>query len=155
MTVRGGLFPVEAESHPQPIPERQNASLRFVTPGYFSVMGIRMIAGRDVADADTLDTPLVIVISQSFAKRYWPNEDPIGRRTMFGNRTRMVVGIVGDVRVRGLERTSEPRLESASRSPRTVTAETRSVLTRRSTVPAGRARIGSPARKRARSSESA
>ena len=55
------------------------------------------------------------VVSESFVLRYWPNEDPLGRRINFGNAERIIVGVVGDVRVRGLERSSEPQVYLAYR----------------------------------------
>src|SRR5262249_52742671 len=110
LALRGGVWAVEVEGQPQPLPKRQTASLRFVTPGYFSVMGIRMLGGRDVSESDTMQTPFVALISESFVRRYWPGQNPIGRRFNFGNYDRMVIGVVNDVRVRGLERTSEPQV---------------------------------------------
>jgi predicted lysophospholipase L1 biosynthesis ABC-type transport system permease subunit len=50
------------------------------------------------------------VVSTSFAERYWPGQDPIGRTLRHLDHTRTVVGVVGDIRVRGLERTSEPQM---------------------------------------------
>jgi predicted lysophospholipase L1 biosynthesis ABC-type transport system permease subunit len=50
------------------------------------------------------------VVSESFAGRYWPDENPIGRHFNFGLHDREIVGVVGDVRVRGLERASEPQV---------------------------------------------
>jgi putative ABC transport system permease protein len=52
----------------------------------------------------------VAVVSESFAKRIWPGQDPIGRRFQFGLADRTVVGVAGDIRVRGLERGSEPQV---------------------------------------------
>ena len=54
--------------------------------------------------------PFVAVVSESFVKRYWPDQNPIGRHFNFGNSDRTVVGVAGEVRVRGLERTSEPQV---------------------------------------------
>ncbi len=86
------------------------ASLLFVTPGYFATLEIPLREGRDVSESDTLETPLVAVVSDSFARRYWPNEDPLGRRFQFASYERRVVGVVGDVRNRGAERSSEPQV---------------------------------------------
>jgi ABC-type antimicrobial peptide transport system permease subunit len=52
----------------------------------------------------------VAVVSESFAKQYWPGEDPIGKRFKVATAERIVAGVVGDVRVRGLERQSEPQV---------------------------------------------
>jgi predicted permease len=88
----------------------QVASLLFVTPGYFATLGIPIRAGRDVSESDTRDRPFAAVVSDSFARRYWPAQDPIGRRFTFALSDRVVVGVVGDVRIRGLEGSSEPQV---------------------------------------------
>ncbi|HEX6133091.1 MAG TPA: ABC transporter permease [Longimicrobiales bacterium] len=83
-------------------------SRRYVTPGYFAALGVPLLAGRDLEDADA--TRSVAVVSESFAERYWPGEDALGRAFLFQGSTRVVVGVVGDIRVRGLERESEPQM---------------------------------------------
>jgi predicted permease len=88
----------------------QTASIRLVTSQYFPTLGIPLRRGRDVSEDDTPGRPLVAVVSESFAARHWPGEDPIGRTFATRGQTRSVVGVVGDVKVRGLERTSEPQL---------------------------------------------
>ncbi len=110
MVVRGGLFPVEVEGRPEARRARRLASLRFVTPGYFAVLGIPLRAGRDVAESDTIRAPLAAVVSESFVRRYWPDTNPLGRRFTFGLAQRIVVGVVGDIRERGVERDSEPQV---------------------------------------------
>ena len=89
--------------------EGNSASLRYVTP-VLATLGIPFKSGRDVSEADTGDRPYVAVVSESFVRRYWPDQDPIGRHFDFGLHDREVIGVVGDVRVRGLERTSEPQV---------------------------------------------
>ncbi len=96
-------------------------SIRFVTPQYFRTMGIPLLRGRDVEAGDIAGRAPVAVVSESFAKQFWPNEDPIGRTFVSREETRTVVGIVGDVKVRGLERTNEPQLYvSAGQVPDTA-----------------------------------
>jgi predicted lysophospholipase L1 biosynthesis ABC-type transport system permease subunit len=93
-------------------------SLRFVTPGFFSTLRIPLRAGRDVDERDTQTSPFVAVVSESFARQHWPapsgvesgNASPLGRRFFVAYRERTIVGVVGDVRVRGLERQSEPQV---------------------------------------------
>jgi putative ABC transport system permease protein len=85
-------------------------SHRWITPGYFKTMGIPVLRGRDVEDADTRDRAWVAVVSQSFVERYWPGQDPIGQPFRHRGEMRSVVGVVGDVKVRGLERNNEPQL---------------------------------------------
>jgi predicted permease len=110
MVQRGGVMPIEIAGQPQDVANRENGSLRFVTPGYFSVMGIPVLRGRDVAESDTVDTPWIAVVSAAFVQHYFPGENPIGRHFDFAFHDRMIAGVVGDVRVRGLERTSEPQI---------------------------------------------
>jgi predicted permease len=108
--MRGGVLAVEVAGQPQDPTARQTASMRFVTPGFFAVMGIPLLAGRDIERGDKKGARFVAVVSESFVWRYWPHDNPIGRHFNFGNLDRTVIGVVGDVRVRGLERTSEPQV---------------------------------------------
>ena len=110
MVWRGGIWPVVVNGRSENRSEGNSASLRYVTPGFFATLGIPFKSGRDVSEADTGDRPYVAVVSESLARRYWPDEDPIGRHFEFGLHDREVIGVVGDVRVRGLERTSEPQV---------------------------------------------
>jgi predicted permease len=110
MVMRGGLWPVDIPERPQEPSNREFASLRFITPSYFAAMGIPVMSGRDVAESDTQEAQKVAVISESFARHYWPGENPIGRHFNISFFDRVVAGVVGDVRVRGLERTSEPQV---------------------------------------------
>jgi predicted permease len=110
LVMGGGIWPVQIQGHPQDVANRRTASLRFVTPGFFSTMGIPLLAGRDVRQTDSHHAPFVALVSQSFVRRYWPNEDPIGRHIDIGNNDRTVIGVVGEIHVRGLERSSEPQV---------------------------------------------
>jgi predicted permease len=111
MVTTGGIWPVAVDGvPPQERSAEHTASLRFVTPGFFATLGIPLHRGRDVSESDTSTSPFVAVVSQSFAQRYWPHEDPSGKHFQFVFHDRMVVGVVGDIHVRGLERTSEPQV---------------------------------------------
>jgi putative ABC transport system permease protein len=106
----GGIWPVAVDGANVLRTNANSATLRYVTPGFFSTMGIPLLRGRDISKSDTADHPFVAVVSESFVRRQWPNEDPIGRRFGFALSERTVVGVVGDVRGRGLERQSEPQV---------------------------------------------
>jgi predicted permease len=88
----------------------QTASFRLVTSQFFSTLGIPLRQGRAINDDDTRDRQLVAVVSESFARRHWPDADPIGKTFATRSQVRTVVGVVGDIKVRGLERNSEPQL---------------------------------------------
>lgn len=112
MTVRGGVFPVTVEGRATKPNEREHASLRFVTPGFFDTIGTPLRLGRDVRDSDVFaeNAMWAAVVSESFAKQYFAGQDPIGRRFNFAFFDRTIVGVVGDIKVRGLERNSEPQV---------------------------------------------
>jgi putative ABC transport system permease protein len=115
MVMRGGIWPVVVPGQVEGPERRPMAALRFATPGFFSTLGIPLRSGRDLADSDTREAPFVAVISESLGKRVWPGLDPIGRTFQFGLADRTVVGVVGDIRVRGLEGQSEPQVYLSSR----------------------------------------
>ncbi len=86
----------------RPIPPRgqePRATYRVVFPGYFATMRLPLLRGRDVAETDRLDAPGVVVVNEFMATKYWPGENPIGRRITLGARETTVVGVVkNDVR---------------------------------------------------------
>ena len=106
----GGIWSVELPGAEKVRDESNLASLRFTTPQFFATLGIPLRQGRDVAETDTRAQPYVAVVSESFARRFWPSQDPIGKRFTVAFDERTVVGVVGDVRVRGLEQSSEPQV---------------------------------------------
>jgi predicted permease len=102
----GRGFSIEGRTLPPG--ENASASYRLTCPGYFRAMGIRLIRGRDFGARDATDAPGVVIINEETANRYWPNEDPIGRRIKLGrsdgyNPWMTVVGVVADVRHFGLD----------------------------------------------------
>ncbi len=81
---------------------------RLASAGYFKAMGIPLLRGRFFNETDSETAPPAALISQSLARRYWPNEDPIGQTIQFGNmdgdkRPMVIVGVVGDIREDGLD----------------------------------------------------
>ena len=110
MAMGGGIWPVALAGQPTVRAAGQTASMRFVTPGFFTSLGIPLRAGREIAETDDLNQPFVALVSESFARRYWPGDDALGKRFQFGMNERTVVGVAGEIRVRGLERTSEPQV---------------------------------------------
>jgi len=110
MVMRGGVWPVGLPGEPADRRAGHTASLRFVAPGFFKTLDVPLRSGRDVADGDTATAQMVAVVSESFAARYWPGQDAIGRHFGFAFADRTIVGVVGDIRVRGLESTSEPQV---------------------------------------------
>jgi len=99
---QGGLT---IEGRPFPPGEAPGATFRRNLPNYFRTMGIPLIAGREFDDRDD-GTQKVVIISQSMASRYWPEDDPIGKRIKVGTPENepwlTIVGVVGDVKNEGL-----------------------------------------------------
>jgi putative ABC transport system permease protein len=80
-------------------------SARAATPGYFKLMGVPLLLGRDFNAEDDEQHPLVTIVNQQLAQHYWPGENPIGKKLRFNaEQERTVVGVIGDVRHRGLDK---------------------------------------------------
>jgi predicted permease len=80
-----------------------------ITPNYFRTMGISVLQGRDFSESDRTDGPEVIIISEALARRHFPNENPLGQ-TIDAGRKREIVGVVADVKPRGLELEVKPQI---------------------------------------------
>jgi ABC-type antimicrobial peptide transport system permease subunit len=79
-----------------------------VTPGFFAASGIALKRGRDVTDTDTESGAPVAVVTEAFARRYFPNTDPIGAAVGNGDRQLRIVGIAEDVRYMNLREPAPP-----------------------------------------------
>ncbi len=104
LTGRWWTISFTAEGQPEPpAGEKASARGRVVTPGYFAAMGIRLRAGRVFDARDVAGAPAVALVSESLARRVWPGEDPVGSRLVADERPVLVVGVVADVRLEGLD----------------------------------------------------
>jgi predicted permease len=124
------------------------SSNTWVSNDYFRAMGIQLIAGRGFTDEDRDGGRPVIVISQTFARKFWPGEDPIGKRVRWGGwavEWISVVGVVADVRAASLEKEPEPSsympIFQVSRTRRNVVFIARTAGDPAALVPAMRDRI--------------
>ena len=106
----GGIWPVGINGVERERRSTNSASLRFTTPGFLETMRIPLLRGRDVSGADTQTSLHVAVVSESLIRRYWPGRDGLGQTFEFAGHTRTIVGVTADVRLRGLERESEPQV---------------------------------------------
>ena len=112
---------VQIEDHPMPEGQGPSPQVRSVTPGYFRAMGIPFIKGREFDPRDVADAQQVVIISEAMAKRYWPASaeatvgkpdlaDVLGKRVIHQRATRVVVGIVGDVKHLALDESEVPMM---------------------------------------------
>jgi putative ABC transport system permease protein len=91
-----------------PLADQPEVAVRLVRTGYRRAMRIPLEQGRDLMDADKNNSQPVILVSDAFAKRFWPRENPIGKHvtlTFWPGPSREVVGVVGDVKLDGLDTT--------------------------------------------------
>ena len=84
-----------------------DADFRVITPGYLRSLRIPLLQGRDFSASDRAGSPQVALISHAMARRYWPNENPIGSSVRTGDAAKgtvyTIVGVVGDVRYQSLD----------------------------------------------------
>jgi putative ABC transport system permease protein len=105
--------PFSIEGRPLDFNNAPVAGWQHVTPNFFRTLGIPIVAGRDFTERDTADTSGAAIINEAMARRYFPNEDPIGKRLALGlprpdNPWLTIVGVVKDIPHRGLESKAEP-----------------------------------------------
>lgn len=114
VTIEGPGYPTGGYTgihfrHEGAAPEDANVSgfRHHVTPGYFGSLGIPLLAGRDFDTSDRAGTQPVLVVSEGFARRYWPGENPVGRRLLSAGTDAVtvftIVGVVGDVQHAGFQ----------------------------------------------------
>ncbi|MGA8438122.1 MAG: ABC transporter permease [Candidatus Sulfotelmatobacter sp.] len=105
----GSHQPVAIEGHPTvPMSEQPEVDVRLISAGYTGALHIPILRGRDLSDTDIARRPAVVLISESMARQFWPGEDALGKHltlTFFPDAVREVVGIVGDVKLDGLDQT--------------------------------------------------
>jgi putative ABC transport system permease protein len=103
----GSMQPIAIEGRPAAVmSEQPEVAVRIISTGYLHAMRIPLKRGRDFSDSDLADRPGAILVSESMARRFWPNEDPIGKRLTISfspEKSREVVGVVGDVKLDGLD----------------------------------------------------
>jgi len=103
----GSTEPVAIEGRPAvEFAMQPEVAVRTISPGYLRTLRIPLLAGRDFSETDSLDSPAAIVISESMAREFWPDENPVGKRltlSFFPGKVREVIGVAGDVKFRGLD----------------------------------------------------
>ena len=118
LPLSGDRFVISFEIDGRPMAPKDHPSAEFFTTGvgYFKTMGIPITKGRDFDDRDRHGSTSVVIVSETFARQHFPNEDPLGKRIKPGISTiddedspmREIVGVVGDVRNQNLSAESKP-----------------------------------------------
>jgi putative ABC transport system permease protein len=108
-----GGFAIEGRPSP-PTEQTLNAGYCQISPDFFKTFRVPLIKGRLIAESDVAKTPLVIVINESLARKYFANENPLGKRIIpLGGAAREIVGVVGDVKHSALEEEAKPEIYSS------------------------------------------
>jgi len=140
----GAMIDFAVDGAPPPPPDvNQEIAVVSVTPEYFRAIGIPLRRGRLFTDRDRNDAPLVAIINEAAIRRWFPNQDPIGRRVNLSGRKYDVVGVVADVLQRNPGAPAAPQLfmPYAQRTTRTVRIVVRTAGDPLALVPSVRSEI--------------
>ena len=97
------------DEHPVPKSERPSADIEIASPGFFNTLNIPLLRGRDFSERDDSKAPGVVIVNEAFARKYFPNEDVVGKHFTPGisnagkPQPREIVGVVGNVKSRSLD----------------------------------------------------
>ena len=117
LPLTGDMFSISFETEGRPVAkgDRPSADFFAIEDGYFETLGVSVLKGRGFNERDNKQAPGVIIVNQAFARRFFPNEDVIGKRIKPGISTdtddpvmREIVGVVSDVRNRNLSSELRP-----------------------------------------------
>jgi len=105
----GSHQPVAIEGQPVvPMADQPEVDVRLVSSGYLHTMRVPLLRGRDLTDSDVAGRTPTVLVSESMARRFWPNENPLGKHltlTFYPGAVREIVGVVGDVKLDSLDET--------------------------------------------------
>jgi len=105
--------PVLPEGQPDaPLAQRPFVDIEAVSPQWFQTMRVPLRGGRDFTAADNADAPKVVVINESFARRFWPNQNPLGKHVAVGRwpQPAEVIGVAADIRNKSLAQPAQEQL---------------------------------------------
>ena len=119
LPIEGGIdlpFIIDGRPLDKGNPYHGDEQWRFITPHYFAAFRIPLLRGRSFDERDTGKSERVLIVNQAFAKKYWPNNDPLGKTMTLGKGlgpdfeepSRQMVGIVGNVRENGFTGADQP-----------------------------------------------
>lgn len=106
------ITPVLPEGQPNvPLAQRPFIDIEAISPQWFQTMRVPLLNGRSFSDADNAQAPKVIIVNETFARRFWPNENPVGKRVTVGRwpDPAEVVGVARDVKNKGLAQPTQPQ----------------------------------------------
>src|SRR5712672_1952393 len=98
------MITFQIDEHPVPKSERPSADIEIASPGFFNTLNIPLLRGRDFSERDDSKAPGVVIVNEAFARKYFPNEDVVGKHFTPGisnagkPQPREIVGVVGNVK---------------------------------------------------------
>ncbi|MGO9433941.1 MAG: ABC transporter permease [Terracidiphilus sp.] len=107
------LTPVLAEGQPDvPLPKRPFVDIEAISPLWFQTMRVPLRGGRDFTAADNAQAPKVVVVNQTFARRFWPDQNPVGKHIIVGRwpTPAEVIGVAADIKNKGIDQETQPQL---------------------------------------------
>src|SRR5579864_130474 len=107
------ITPVLPEGQPDaPLPKRPFIDIEAISPEWFQTMRVPLLAGRDFTAADNAQTPKVVIVNETFARRFWPDQNPLGKHIVVGRwpTPAEVIGVAVDIRNKGLAQKTQAQL---------------------------------------------
>lgn len=107
------ITPVLPEGQPDvPLPQRPFIDIEAISPQWFQTMRVPMRSGREFTANDNVQAPKVVIVNETFARRFWPNQDPVGKHIVVGRgpAPAEVVGVAADIKNNGLEQDTQAQL---------------------------------------------
>ncbi len=107
------LTPVLAEGQPDvPLPKRPFVDIEAISPLWFQTMRVPLRGGRDFTAADNAQAPKVVVVNETFARRFWPDQNPVGKHIIVGRwpAPAEVIGVAADIKNKGIDQETQPQL---------------------------------------------
>jgi putative ABC transport system permease protein len=107
------ITPVLPEGQPDvPLAQRPFVDIEAISPRWFQTMRVPLHSGRQFTDADNAQAPKVVIANETFARQFWPNENPVGKQVIVGREPTPaeIVGVAADIKNKGLEQDTQPQL---------------------------------------------
>lgn len=107
------ITPVLPEGHPDvPLPQRPFIDIEAISPQWFQTMRVPLRAGREFTAADNAQARKVVIVNETFAGRFWPNQNPVGKHIIVGRwpSPAEVIGVAADIKNKGLEQDTQAQL---------------------------------------------
>jgi macrolide transport system ATP-binding/permease protein len=100
--------PIAVDGYQPPLEEQPTVDYNQVSPDYFATLGIPLLSGREFTRADDENAPLIAIVNQTMASRYWRDQDPIDRRLQVKGRWLRVIGVAADSKYQSMRESPKP-----------------------------------------------